>query len=39
LGTGQSFGDEEITLKSTIRKSKAVVKSLTAEVLVLPIEV
>ena len=39
LGVGQCFGEEEVIQKETIRKSKVVVKSLVAEVLIIPVEV
>jgi len=39
LGAGQGFGEDEVVNKSPVRRSKAVVKSLNAEVLILPIEV
>ena len=39
LGVGQSFGEEEVIQKEPIRRSKVVVKSLVAEVLVIPVEV
>lgn len=39
LGVGQCFGEEEVIQKETARRSKVVVKSLVAEVLIIPVEV
>lgn len=39
LGIGQNFGEDEVIQKETVRKSRVVVKSLAAEVLVIPLEV
>jgi len=38
LGVGQNFGEDEVIQKETVRKSRVVVKSLAAEVLVIPLE-